>query len=65
MDQVKQILERDPEKYELPKLKINDSALGYLSWKDCNLQILNPNDFELENYQSYPAIKAKLSTGLK
>ena len=63
LDQVNDILNRDPEKYALPKLKINRTDLSdfYLEYFE------NPNweDFELEGYEHYPAIKAKLSTGLK
>jgi thymidylate synthase len=75
MDQVTEILSRDPEKYPLPELKIpailETSTWGYNElppmekvWEDV-INDLVPSDFTLENYQSYPAIKAELSTGLK
>lgn len=57
IDQVKEILTRDVDKYKLPKLIIED---------DCkDIDRLEIDMFGLQNYQSYPAIKAKLSTGLK
>jgi len=63
MEQVKELLERDPEKYSLPKLKINRTDLSdfYMEY----FENPNPDDFVLEGYESYPAIKGKLSTGLK
>jgi len=68
MDQVKEILTRDPEKYSLPKLKIDwgtsyvDNINKDIRWLKSFIRI---SDFELEKYESYPAIKGKLSTGLK
>lgn len=55
-------LTRDCNMYELPTVKIANLDLN----KDIDqiLQELKYEDFELLNYQSYPAIKAELSTGL-
>lgn len=67
LDQVNEILSRDTEKYKLPILNLpNDD--GVFKWKDIlhpNLTPLFQNAFILENYESYPSIKATLSTGLK
>ncbi len=66
IDQVKEILSRDPEKYELPKLKTHyNLKQGYSNVGMGIFKDLEASHFELENYQYYPAIKAKLSTGLK
>lgn len=63
LDQVKELLKRDTEKYQLPKLKINYDFTGF---EVDHFQDIDPeNDFQLEDYKSYPAIKAPLSTGLK
>lgn len=67
LDQVNEILERDTEKYKLPKLEINwnkdfISNIGNeIRW----LKYIRIDDFNLIDYQSYPSIKAKLSTGLR
>lgn len=56
-EQVAEILSRDINKYPLPKLIIQD---------DCtDIDRLFEDMFYLSGYQSYPTIKAKLSTGLK
>jgi len=67
IQQVKEILSRDTEKYELPKLKISKNVSYDLEkyGLDESLKFIVPEDFELEGYQHYPTIKAKLSTGLK
>lgn len=67
MDQVKKILTRNPEKYELPKLKINwdKDFISNINYDIRWLKFIRIEDFELQNYQSYPTIKAKLSTGLQ
>lgn len=66
IDQVKEQLSRDPDKYELPKLKAHyNLKQGY---KNVGVDVFNDlslQEFELEGYKSYPAIKGKLSTGLK
>jgi thymidylate synthase len=66
LDQVNELLTRDPEKYELPKLIWNTEAAfeNPVEFTDF-IENVEPSDFTLVNYQSYPAIKAKLSTGLK
>jgi thymidylate synthase len=61
MDQVKEILSRDSDKYPLPKLTIRDVQC-LVNGKP---ELLEVEDFFLEGYQSYPAIKAELSTGMK
>ena len=55
---IKEQLKRKP--FELPKLLIN-KELHNLE----DILKLNIDDFELINYQSHPAIKAELFTGLK
>jgi thymidylate synthase len=60
LDAVKEQLERDPNKYELPKLNV-------LPIKDINvIQNMNYSDFKLENYQHYPKLEnpTPLNTGL-
>ena len=64
IDQVKEILSRDTEKYPLPNLKINVDLSTFEKSTGADFDLMNPNDFELENYQSYEKISAKLSTGL-
>lgn len=61
MDQVTQILTRDPEKYPLVKLRMRNRLYS----RSFELDELTIDDFDLEGYESYPAIKGKLSTGLK
>jgi thymidylate synthase len=65
IEQAKQQMDREP--FELPKLKINtefwqtesgECGIGPLK---TNLMGFEIDDFTLENYQSHPAIKAKLS----
>lgn len=56
IDAVKEQLKRDPYKYQLPTLKLNPLI------KDIDRFIYG--DFAIENYESYPAIKAPLSVGL-
>jgi len=70
LDAVNEQLSRDYNKYPLPTLKFSDnfnsSLLKYNQDNNFDVFInsLTPADFVLENYQSYPAIKAELSTGL-
>jgi len=47
--------------YELPKLKMNPIFLANLEHKGFDETIHGQVNFELENYQSHPAIKAPLS----
>lgn len=68
MDQVKELLGRDPGLHKLPKLVFGD----YLndSWKNIadDLSLLaniEPHEIMLDGYESYPGIKAELSTGMK
>jgi thymidylate synthase len=49
------------ESFELPKLIIGPIFLANLQHKDFNTAINEQATFELENYQSYPSIKAPLS----
>lgn len=66
MDQVKEQLARVPTK--LPKLEISETANLILQGNknlDEKIKFLSISDFELEEYNPHPRIKAKLSTGLK
>lgn len=72
LDQTKEILKRDYNKYALPVLKFSENFEYLLSKflkSDLSLDgfifSLDVNDIYLEDYQSYDSIKAKLSTGLK
>ena len=59
VEPIKEQLNREP--YPLPTLNIFEPAIGKeISILD-NLHIWSPNCFIIENYQSHPAIKAKLS----
>lgn len=53
-------LENDVDKYELPGLEINMTSDDL----DTLVHSWTLDDFKLINYQSYPTIKAELSTGL-
>ena len=55
IEAVKEQLKRDPDKYPLPTLKINPKI------KD--IDNFTYGDFTIENYNSYPVIKAPLSVG--
>lgn len=55
LNAVKEQLTRDPLKYELPTLKLND--------KKNDIFDFNINDIVIENYQSYPKISAPLCVG--
>ena len=67
IDQVNEILSRDPQKYKLPKLGISDK-ISHANWQnwgtDDLLDRLESEDFLLQKYESYPHIPAPLSTGL-
>lgn len=52
---VKEQLKRDPFKYKLPKLFLNPDIK--------NIDDFTYNDIKIENYESYPSIKAPLSVG--
>ena len=69
MDAVNEILTRDVNKYPLPNLIIN--LCPEIDWQTSDLDDIidsiigkEMETFKLENYQSYPTIKAELSTGL-
>jgi len=59
IEQAKEQISREP--FELPKLKMNPIFLANLEHKSFDEAINGEVNFELENYQSYPAIKAPLS----
>ena len=59
IEQAKEQITRVP--YELPKLKFNPVFLANLEHKGLDEAINGQVNFELENYQSHPAIKAPLS----
>lgn len=63
LEQVVEQLTRVPK--ALPRLVITGKTEEYLNWKDANLMALHPDNFKLEEYNPHPAIKGKLSTGLK
>jgi len=58
IEQAKEQISREP--FELPKLKMNPIFLANLEHKSFDEAINGEVNFELENYQSYPAIKAPL-----
>jgi thymidylate synthase len=59
IEQAKEQITRTP--FELPKLKMNPIFLANLEHKGLDEAINGQVNFELENYQSHPAIKAPLS----
>jgi thymidylate synthase len=59
IEQAEEQITRTP--YELPKLKFNPIFLANLEHKGLDEAIKGQVNFELENYQSHPAIKAFLS----
>ena len=60
IEQAKEQITRTP--YELPKLKILDNPCKHVEGLPLvDVSNYNINDFQLENYQSHPAIKAPLS----
>jgi len=59
IEQAKEQMTRTP--FELPKLKFNPIFLANLEHKGFDEAINGQVNFELENYQSHPAIKAPLS----
>lgn len=71
ISQVEEQLSRDVNKYPLPKLDLSLIENALKNWEliglDNIFQSLSEHisDFKLDNYQSYPTIKAELSTGLK
>jgi len=66
LDQVNEILSRNPNKYDLPKLSMNGNFIdASRAAEDIVTGDVTNKDFALVGYESYPAIKAKISTGLK
>ena len=59
IEQAKEQIGRTP--FELPKLKMNPIFLANLEHKSFDEAINGQVNFELENYQSHPSIKAPLS----
>ena len=59
VEQAKEQISREP--FELPKLKMNPIFLANLEHKGLDEAINGQVNFELENYQSHPSIKAPLS----
>jgi thymidylate synthase len=59
IEQAKEQMNREP--FELPTLKMNPIFLANLEHKGLDEAINGQVNFELENYQSHPAIKAPLS----
>jgi thymidylate synthase len=59
IEQAKEQISRKP--FDLPKLKMNPIFLANLEHKSFDEAINGEVNFELENYQSHPAIKAPLS----
>jgi thymidylate synthase len=59
IEQAKEQIGRQP--FELPKLKFNPIFLANLEHKSFDEAINGQINFEVENYQSHPAIKAPLS----
>jgi thymidylate synthase len=73
IDAVKEQLERDAIKYELPKLKIHSNFNFQLNSFNKGMSLdefikrVDTHDFKLENYQHYPKLTnpTPLNTGLK
>ena len=59
IEQAKEQIGREP--FELPTLKMNPIFLANLEHKGFDEAINGQVNFELENYQSHPSIKAPLS----
>ena len=59
IEQAKEQISR--ESFELPKLSINDEFWNPSCSIMNNIEFIMPDDFQLINYQSHPAIKAPLS----
>lgn len=70
-EQVDLILTRELGKYPLPRLRMMVNTKYQMSYElgeidlDKFIRSFEPSDFTLEGYESYPTIKAPLSTGLK
>ena len=59
IEQAKEQIGREP--FELPTLKLNPMFLANMEHKGFDVAINGQVDFQLENYQSHPSIKAPLS----
>jgi thymidylate synthase len=59
IEQAKEQIGRTP--YELPTLQLNPIFLANLEHKGLDEALNEQINFQLENYQSHPAIKAPLS----
>jgi thymidylate synthase len=59
IEQAKEQIGREP--FELPTLKLNPMFLANMEHKGFDAAINGQVDFQLENYQSHPSIKAPLS----
>ena len=59
VEQAKEQIGREP--FELPTLRMNPIFLANLEHKGLDVAVYGQADFQLENYQSHPAIKAPLS----
>lgn len=59
IEQAEEQISREP--FELPKLVLNPIFLANLEHKSFDEAINGQVNFELENYQSHPSIKAPLS----
>jgi thymidylate synthase len=59
IEQAKEQIGREP--FELPTLKLNPMFLANMEYKGFDVAINGQVDFQLENYQSHPSIKAPLS----
>jgi thymidylate synthase len=59
VEQAKEQIGREP--YPLPRLKLNPMFLANLEHKGFDEAVNGQVNFELENYQSHPPIKAPLS----
>lgn len=63
-EQVQTLLDRDYNKYKLPTVIVPEYLNDNRSLDEI-INDLEPEHFKLEEYESYPAIKADLVTGLK
>ena len=59
IEQAKEQIGREP--FELPTLRMNPIFLANLEHKGLDVAVYGQADFQLENYQSHPTIKAPLS----
>ena len=63
LDAVKEQLSRDVDKYDKCELLINPIQEQHLkngNILDIIINSLEPNDFQLKNYESYPYIKVEM-----